>query len=668
MNISKDIKNRYNYLKNLLHKYSYYYYTLDNPIVSDEEYDLLYKELFEIEKKYPDIIDKDSPTQRIGYKTLSKFNKINHKYPLYSLDNAMSKDDLKNFFTKIEDFLGVKNIDYCVELKIDGLAINLIYENGYFIKGGTRGDGKEGEDISANLKTINYIPINLNAISEVEIPKYMEVRGEVFLSKKNFEEINKENNNLFANPRNAAAGSLRQLDPSITAKRKLDIFIYGAIIENSDINTQFEILNYLKKLGFKLNSNTKLCSSLEEILEYCDYWENNKNNLEYDIDGIVIKVNNLNYQKILGFTSKSPRWAIAYKFATQKAITTVKDILLQVGRLGTITPVAILEPINISGSLVSRATLHNYNEIKRKGIKIGDKVIVHKAGEIIPEVIKVLESLRTGNEVEFDFPNKCPVCNTELVYESETLIICPNENCKEKIKLRIKHFVEALEIENIGYSLIDQLVENNFLQDIADIFYLKKEDLLKLERIGEKLANKIIENISKSKNPTLENFIYSLGIRHVGKEISNILANKFLCIDKLVNSSLEELKNIDGLGEVISESIFKYFRDNNNKKILNKLYNKNVIPLQKNIENNININRSLENLKFVFTGNLSSMTRDSASKIVLEKGGKVLTSISKNTDYLVVGSNPGSKLDKACKFNVKIINEDEFINLVKGSN
>ncbi|GIW21213.1 MAG: hypothetical protein KatS3mg068_0220 [Candidatus Sericytochromatia bacterium] len=349
-----DIIKRYNRLKNLLHKYSYYYYVLDRPIISDSEYDLLYRELLQIEKENPDIISNDSPTQRIGYKVISKFNKVKHKYPLYSLDNAMSKEELINFFNKVEEYLDIKNIDYCVELKIDGLAVNLVYENGYLIKGATRGDGKEGEDVLANLKTIMSIPINLNAISDLKIPNYMEVRGEVFLSRKNFEEINKENNNIFANPRNAAAGSLRQLDPTITSKRKLDIFIYGAIIENLEIKTQLENLNYLKNLGFKLNENTKVFNSIDKILEYCDYWELNKDKLEYDIDGIVVKVNNLDYQNVLGFTSKSPRWAIAYKFPTQKAITKIKDIILQVGRLGTITPVAILEPTNISGSLVSR--------------------------------------------------------------------------------------------------------------------------------------------------------------------------------------------------------------------------------------------------------------------------------------------------------------------------
>lgn len=664
-----DINNRYNYLKSLLHKYSYHYYTLDNPIISDAEYDLLYKELSEIEKENPDIISEDSPTQRIGYKTLSKFNKITHKYPLYSLDNAMSKDELKDFCDKLEESLDVKNLEYCVELKIDGLAVNLVYENAYFIKGATRGDGKEGEDILSNLKTINSIPINLNSISEIAKPEYMEVRGEVFLSKKNFEEINKENNNLFANPRNAAAGSLRQLDPSITAKRKLDIFIYSAIIENSNIKTQFETLNYLKELGFKLNKNIKVCSSFDEIIEYCDYWEKNRDNLEYDIDGVVVKVNSLDYQNVLGFTSKSPRWAIAYKFPTQKSITTIKEILLQVGRLGTITPVAVLEPVNISGSLVSRATLHNYSEIKRKNIKIGDKVLIHKAGEIIPEVVSVLEDLRDGNETEFIYPDKCPICNTDLVSESEIITICPNENCKEQVKLRIRHFVEGLGIDNIGYSLIEQLVNNNFVSDIADIFYIEKEDLLKLERVGEKLANKVIENISKSKSPELSNFIYSLGIKHIGKETSNILAETFLNLDNLMNASLEDLKTINGLGEISSESIFNYFRNNNTTDILKKLNNKNVIPLQKNTQNNININKDLENLKFVFTGTLSNMTRDEAGKMVLEKGGRVVTTLSKNTDYLVLGSDPGSKVDKARKFNVKIINEDEFINLVnKGNN
>ncbi len=668
--------NTYESLKKALQKYSYQYYVLDNPLITDEEYDTLYRKLLAIEHEYPELIQDDSPSQRVGDRPSAQFQQIIHEIPLYSLDNALSDDELFDFDRKVREAIDLEEIEYVAELKIDGLAVSVSYKEGHFLRGATRGDGKIGEDITLNLKTINSLPLNLNFLDNVKIPQKLEVRGEVFLSRKNFDKLNieqeKENKATFANPRNAAAGALRQLDPSITAKRKLDIFVYTGIVEDSELKfkNHYQTLEYLKDLGFKINEHVKLCKNIQEVKDYCEYWKKEKENLTHAMDGIVVKVNNYEYQRVLGFTAKSPKWAIAYKFPPEQAITKLENIIVQVGRLGALTPVAVLTPVNLAGSTVSRATLHNYEEIKRKGVKIGDYVIIHKAGEIIPEVLSVVLEMRDGSEIDFTYPEFCPVCGSKTINENDTIIRCSNKNCKEQVKLRIKHFVsrDAMNIDGIGDALIEQLINKSIIKDFADLYSLEKDSLVKLDRMGEKSATKLINNIESSKNPELGSFTFALGIRHVGKETADILADTFIELEKLKNSDLESLQNIQSVGSITGRSIYEYFQDQENLYILDKLNKYNVKPLQKSHIDNENSNNIkselLKGLKFVFTGSLKSLSRDEASKVVERMGGKVSSSINKQTSYLVFGENPGSKFDKAKDLNVKTIMEEEFLEMI----
>lgn len=674
--ITCDIKENYQTLKKTLQKYIYHYYVLDDPLIGDEEYDVIYRKLLELEHEHPYLIKPDSPSQRVGAKPSAQFAQVVHKYQLYSLENALTDEELDDFDRKIRDNIDTEEIVYVSELKIDGLAVNLSYYNGEFIQGATRGDGKEGEDVTLNLRTIGSIPLNLNFLENVKIPEKLEVRGEVFLSKKNFELLNmeqeRENKPTFANPRNAAAGALRQLDPSITAKRKLDIFVYSGILEDSEIKplTHYETLQYLTKLGFKVNSNTKLCKNINEARKFCDEWREKRENLNYATDGVVIKVNSFDYQDLLGFTAKSPKWAIAYKYPPKQAMTKVDNIIIQVGRLGSLTPVAVLTPVNLDGSTVSRASLHNQEEIKRIDVRIGDQVIIEKAGEIIPKVVSVITDIRTGEEIEFIYPEFCPVCGTKVVNENETIIRCPNKNCSKQIKERIKHFVsrDTMNIDSIGDALIEQLVDKNIIKDFADLYALEKDTLMNLERMGEKSVNKILINLESSKKPELGNFIYALGIKDVGKKTAGDLAKAFLSFDNLKNSSLEQLQNVYGIGNITAESIYEYFNNENDLNILAKLNNYQVVPSQKshidNENNNTIGNELLKGLKFVFTGTLKSFNRNEAAKEVESRGGEVTNSVTKQTGYVVVGENPGSKVEKAKKLNIKVLDEENFIKLI----
>ncbi|MFN8673586.1 MAG: NAD-dependent DNA ligase LigA [Candidatus Sericytochromatia bacterium] len=666
----------YSQLKKILQKHSYNYYVLSKTEISDNDYDVLYNKLLEYEKNYPELITSDSPSQRVGDKTQEGFKKIIHEEKMYSLDNAMSEGDLFDFDKRIRELVDVKEIEYVCELKIDGLAISLIYENGIFIRGATRGDGETGEDVTANLKTIKSIPLNLNNIAKVKVPEKLEVRGEIYLAKDNFEKINNELEKLgqkkFANPRNLASGSLKQLDTSLTAKRNLDSFIYTGIIkdETIDLKSHYEMLNYLKDLGFKVNENFDKNPNIDKVKEYCDFWKEKRKDLPYETDGIVIKTNSFEIQRLMGFKTKSPKWAIAYKYPAQQAVTKLEDIIVQVGRLGTLTPVAVLTPVNVSGSMVSRATLHNAEEIKRKDIKIGDTVIVHKAGEIIPEIVSVLTDFRTGNEKEFFYPENCPSCNEKVVIESDVLTRCINKNCKEQIKHRLLHFVsrDAMNIESIGDILAEKLVETKLVLSLADIYNLKAEDLEKLERMGKKTTDKIINNIENSKNPELNKFIYSLGIDNVGKTLSKILASTFKDFEKLKNSTLEELEMIEDVGKITAKSIFDYFRNETTINLLEALKNNNVVSSHKKEDDNDIVNKTLEGLKFVFTGTLKHFSRDEASLLVEKKGAKVSSSVTKKTSYLVAGEEAGSKLDKAKELKVKILSEEEFFDLVNSNN
>lgn len=675
--LQQSIKEEYEHIKETLRKYGYYYYVLDNPLVSDEQYDILYRKLLEIENNNPDFITPDSPSQRVGDKPLSQFAQITHKNPLFSLDNALSDKDLLEFDKRIREYIDSEKIEYVAELKIDGLAVNLNYENGILIQGSTRGDGRVGEDVTLNLKTINSIPLNLNFNNTLKIPKSLEVRGEVYLSKENFEKMNEIqksiNKPLFANPRNAAAGSLRQLDPGITSKRKLDIFVYTAIIEDENVSfkTHYETMSYLKSIGFKVNKNIKLCKDIHEVMDFCNHWRNERKNINHDMDGVVVKVNNLEYQRILGFTAKSPKWAIAYKYPAEQVMTQINGITIQVGRLGTLTPVAELTPVLLSGSTVSRASLHNYEEIKRKDIRIGDYVIVEKSAEIIPQVVSVLTDMRKGNEIEFIYPENCPVCNSDVVNDGDTIIRCPNKNCKQQIKGRIENFVsrDAMSIDDIGSSLIEQLVDKEIVKDFSDLYILDKPTLMNLDRMGEKSVDKILKNIESSKSPSLEKFIYALSIKHVGQESAKDLAKHFKSINNLLNAEFEKIQEIKGMGKVTAKSVYDYFKDIDNLNILAKLNKYNVVPSQKLDVSNDNLeNKILNGLKFVFTGTLHKLTRDKAAREVEKLGGSVTNSVTKQTSYVVVGEDAGSKAEKAEKLKVNILTENEFLEMISDKN
>ena len=574
----EKIKTEIEELRKKINQHSYAYYVMDNPTVSDYEYDLLFRRLLELEEKYPQFITAQSPTQRIGAIPSNSFEKITHPTPMLSLGNAFSNNELILFDQRVKNILQIDTVQYVVEHKIDGLAINLIYENGKLVKAATRGDGSIGEDVTANIRTIKAIPLELNA-EEVEIPEFLEVRGEVYLPKKEFIRLNKErqanDEALFANCRNAAAGSLRQLDPKETAKRYLSAILYG-IGEIKGLNFEYHsaVLDFLSKLGFKTNKEYQIFSNIDEVMQYCASWSEKKEQLDFDIDGMVIKVNNLKDQKILGYTAKDPRWAIAYKFQPEQGITKIEKIVVNVGRTGAITPLAYLTPVTISGSKISKATLHNEDYIVAKDIRIGDTVIVHKAGEIIPEVVAVKLEERTGTEVKFVMPQICPECQNPVVKEdNEAAYKCVNPNCPAILRENFIHFVsrDAMNIEGLGPSVVSMLLDNNLINDVADLYKLTTEELLNLDRIGAKSAENLISAIEKSKQAGLNRLLFALGIRFVGVKAANILANHFKSMKALTKSSLEDLLAINEIGTKIAQSIIDYFNKQENLMLLDKL-------------------------------------------------------------------------------------------------
>lgn len=657
-----EIKKEIEKLREEINQHNYNYYVLDNPIISDYEYDQLMKQLITLEQEYPEFITPDSPTQRVGAKPQEKFRTIRHLEPMLSLANAFSEEELIDFDQRIKKNFPQQYYDYVVELKIDGLAIALVYENGLLTRGATRGDGIIGEDVTQNLKTIKSIPLKLREYKNIEI---IEVYGEVFMDRKNFARLNEERakrlENIFANPRNAASGSVRQLDPAITANRKLDTFIYQATFPMKNIfSTHIEVLDFLKNAGFKVNTNTKLCANIKEAISFCKLWQYKKNELNYDIDGIVIKINQLSLREKLGATTKSPRWAIAYKFPAEQITTNVKDIIVQVGRTGALTPVALLEPVTISGSKIQRASLHNEDEIKRKDVRIGDTVLIQKAGEVIPEIVQVIKEKRSGKERIFQMPQSCPVCGSPVVKLREEVVSrCNNASCPAQIKERIRHFVSrsAMDIEGLGPALISQLVDKKIIKDFADIYYLKQEDLVPLERMAEKSADNIIKAIDNSKNRPLANLIYALGIRHIGIYASQLLSDKINNIYELGKFSPEELINIEGIGPIMAESIVLFFQQKENIQIIKKLEQAGVnIASEKKV-----IDKGpLAGLQFVLTGTLENFTREEAKEAIERLGGKVTNSVSSKTDYLVLGQDAGQKYQKAKELNIKIIKEEEF--------
>jgi DNA ligase (NAD+) len=661
-NSKKEIKNEINKLREIIRKHNYQYYVLDEPIISDYEYDKLLKRLMTLEQKYPEFISSDSPTQRVGAQPIEEFKTARHLVPMLSLSNAFSDKELLDFDQRIKKNYSQQDFDYIVELKIDGLAIALVYEDGILQRGATRGDGFVGEDITQNLRTINSIPLKLREYNHMN---RIEVYGEVYMNRESFKKLNEERNekgeNLFANPRNAAAGSVRQLDSSITAKRQLDTFIYQATFpEEHHFETHMEVLEFLKKAGFKVNPNIKQCDNIEEAIDYCKSWKNKKNELNYEIDGMVIKINQLALRERLGSTSRSPRWAIAYKFPAEQMTTVVEDIIVGVGRTGALTPVAKLKPIVISGSRVQRATLHNEDEIRRKDIRIGDTVLIQKAGEVIPEIVKVIKEKRSGKEKIFNMPKKCPVCGSEVIKLTEEVVTrCNNISCPAQVKERIKHFVsrQAMDIDGLGSALIEQLVDKKLIKDFADLYYLKKEDLVKLERMAKKSSENIIKAIENSKKRPLSNLIFALGIRYVGNYASKLLAQKIDNIFDLQDKNSEDLVNISEIGPKIAESIVLFFKKEENLQIIKKLKNAGVNLISKE---KIAEKQTLREIQFVLTGTLENFTREEAKDAIERLGGRVTGNVTKKTDYLVLGKEPGQKYQKAKEMNINIIEEKEF--------
>ena len=656
---------RIKYLKDEINKHNYLYYVEDNPSITDFEYDQLFSELKTLEEKYPELKSPDSPTQRVG-SISEKFQPYKHKYRLYSLDNTYNYEDLRVWYEKIaKDFK--EDVELVCELKIDGLAIALTYENGIFTTGVTRGDGIVGENITTNLKTVKAIPLKL--FEDVDV----QVRGEIYMPKTSFEKLNEENiargEKTFANPRNAASGSLRQLDSTITAQRDLSIFVYNSSFENIENapKTHFEGMQYLKKLGFKTNPNIKLCKTVDEAIEYCKEWDTKRFELDYATDGVVIKVNKLTQQEELGFTARAPKWATAYKFPPEEATTKLLDIELGVGKTGAVTPVAILEPVNLAGSTVARASLHNFDEIKRLDIRIGDNVMIKKAAEIIPKVIKVVEDEEHFNRQTYIPPATCPDCKAPLeTRPDEVNLYCSSPNCPSLLKARLEYWVskDAMDIDKIGPSIIDQLFEKGLVKTPIDLYKLKEEDFLKLNNIKEKSANNMYTAIQNSKTKPLSRFLTALSIKHIGKETAELLANEFKTLDRFYHIDKDDLINILSIGHKIAIELREYFNNENNLKMLDEFKALGINPTQEVAQ----ISDIFKGKTFVLTGTLRNMTRDEAHELIKSMGGKPTSSVSKNTSYVLAGENAGSKLDKAQNLGVIILTEDEFIEMTKGNN
>lgn len=653
-----EVKKEIEKLREQINYHNYQYYVEDSPVISDYEYDMLVKKLEALENQYPELITPESPTQRIGGQPLEGFEEVTHTIPMLSLDNVYSYDELRQFDERAKKV--VDGIEYMCEPKIDGLSIALIYENGVFVRGATRGDGIKGDDVTANLKTIHSIPLKLRGTL-----RKIEVRGEIYFPISAFKKFNKEQERkggqVFANPRNAAAGSLRQLDPRIVASRPLDSFIYFLTQAEKDFKTQEKALEALREAGFRVNPLIKKVHSIDEAIAYCASLEKKRDTLDYEIDGAVLKVNFFEQQKQLGSTIKHPRWAIAYKFTAKQATTRLNDIVIQVGRTGTLTPVAVLQPVQVGGVTVSRATLHNFDELKRKDIRVGDMVLIERSGDVIPQVVKSITEKRTGREKVKTIPRKCPVCGTEVVRTlDEVAVRCPNKRCPARLKWRIEYFAsrDAMEIDHLGGSTIDKLIDKGLINDIADIYSLTKEDLLKLEGFKDKSAQNLLDAIEKSKQQGLARVIYGLGIRHVGKFASQLLAAHFGSIEELGKASVEDLLEIKGLGDKTAEAIETFFATEENIALIQKL---KTIGIRTKEEKK---GGELQGKKFVFTGGLATLTRPDASDLVVKKGGIVMSAVGKDVDYVVVGSEPGSKYEKAKKLGIQIIDEDEFKKLV----
>lgn len=652
---------RINFLKDEINKANYKYYVEDNPSISDFEYDQMFAELKRLEEENPLFISPDSPTQRVG-SVSEKFFPHKHKYRLYSLDNTYEYDDLEDWYKKIVKEYNDQEL--VCELKIDGLAMALTYENGVFVRGVTRGDGITGEDITNNLKTVKAIPLKLFE------PVSVEVRGEVYMPKESFEKLNEENlkngEKLFANPRNAAAGSIRQLDSKITAKRDLSMFCYTAIftgdIKNPPKN-HYDSLMYLKKLGFKVNPNIRLCKNAKEAIEYCKEWDEKRFSLDYATDGVVIKVNDFLVQQEMGFTSRAPKWATAFKFPPEEVTTKLLSIEESVGKTGAITPIAILEPIQLGGSTVARASLHNFDEVGRLDVRIGDRVYIKKAAEIIPKVVKVIEDEEHYKLPEYVPPKKCPSCGSELqLHDEEVNLYCDNPDCPAKRCAKIEFWVskDAMDIDKVGPSVIEQLYTKNFIKTPVDLYKLTMQDFMMLDLVKEKSAFNMYNAIQDSKNKPLSRLLTAFTIKNVGKETAGVLASEFGTLDNLMNATIEDLSKVEGVGEIIAKDIFDFFRKPETIQMIEELRSLGVEPAPP-VQN---ISDEFKGKTFVLTGTLQNMTRDEASEIIKQMGGKTSSSVSKNTSFVVAGESAGSKLDKAQKLGVIILTENDFLNMI----
>lgn len=661
----QDIVKKVDDLRKKLHMHNYRYYILDDPEISDSEYDSMMRELIELEKTYPHLFDPSSPSVRVGSPPASGFETIDHNLPMLSLDNGFKESDIIDFDQRIKKKLQTDNILYTAEIKLDGIAVELVYENGRLAHASTRGDGYKGEVITSNIKTIRSVPLVLQKPENRLIPSIIEVRGEVLISRENFvllnDERGKKNKPLFANPRNAAAGSLRQLDSRLTAQRPLEVFFYGTgLTQGILFDSHSDMLITLNKMGLRINPNIIMKVNINDAINYYRKIEEKRDVLPYDIDGVVIKVDSISFQDRLGRTSRSPRWAIAYKFKALHETTTVVDINVQVGRTGVLTPVAHLEPVAVAGVIISRATLHNEDEIRKKDIRIGDKVWVQRAGDVIPEIVKVIESARSGDEKIFVMPESCPSCGAKVVrIDNEAVSRCVNFMCPAQLKERIKHFVSkgAFDIKGFGDKLVAQLVAKKLCKSFADIFYLKEDVLQGLERIGPLSAASLVGEIESKKKISLRRFIYALGIRHVGEHMAGILARNFDGLESICQAPRDDLLAIEGIGPAVAESIGYFFKNDKNIVTIDRIIDSGVKIICDKLESNEAL---FKGKVFVLTGSLETLTRSKAKDLIEMAGARLSGSVSESTDYVVVGSSPGSKLDRAKALDIKIINETTF--------
>jgi len=663
----EEARKRIEKLREEINYHNYRYYVLNDPIISDEEYDELFRELQRLEEQFPDLITPDSPTQRVGAPPLKEFGTVRHTIPMLSLQDARNDDELRDFDQRVKRVLGLSpdtNIEYVTEPKFDGLSCEIVYIDGKYSIASTRGDGVVGEDVTQNVRTIKTVPMRLIK-NEHPIPSRIEIRGEVLMRKEDFVKLNRElmkrGEKVFANPRNAASGSLRQLDSNITASRPLDFVAWGVgVVEGVQFETHNEVLDFLEKIGFKAARPRRICKNIEEVIDYYHEIEEKRDDFPYELDGIVVKVNALTLWDKLGTTARSPRWMIAGKFKPRQRTTRVKDVIFQVGRTGIVTPVAVLEPVEVGGVTVSRATLHNFDEIERLGVKIGDVVVVQRAGDVIPDIVEVIKEKRTGEEREIVPPSSCPVCGSKLVREN-VYLRCVNVSCPAKVVQSIRHFAsrKALDIEGLGGKTAELLVKEGLVKSLADIYYLNREDLLRLPGFAEKSVENLLNALERSKKAPFPRFIFALGIPNVGEYTAQILAEHFETFERLENASYDEVIEIQGVGPETAEAIVSFFRDERNRELIRRLREAGfeVMPLKK-------AESPLTGKTVVFTGALSSMSREDAKRIVESLGGKVSGSVSKKTDFVVVGENPGSKYDRAKELGVKILSEEEFLKLI----